>query len=177
MPETEELPQPVNWEAVRMLAVVVGVRESARRMGLNEEAVKRRCTREGWLKSPEARMANKNAIAARSGLTAPQMSPMAVLAGEMKALGEKTRLGHARAAAAIADHVAQRDAEENLMDMQNVKAAAQHADLVHGWKESAPQVKIRLDVLNGSSPEPVLDVESESVTLSDSWDSSELDDY
>jgi len=39
----------VNWEAIEMLALEVGVREAARRLGLDENTVKRRCTREGWL--------------------------------------------------------------------------------------------------------------------------------
>lgn len=39
----------VNWEAVQMLALEVGVREAARQLNISEEAVKRRCTREGWI--------------------------------------------------------------------------------------------------------------------------------
>lgn len=39
----------VNWGEVRMLAVERGVREAARLMGLPEDAVRQRSSREGWL--------------------------------------------------------------------------------------------------------------------------------
>jgi len=42
-------PLAVDWREVETLAVAIGVREAARRMGLSEEAVMKRCSREGWL--------------------------------------------------------------------------------------------------------------------------------
>lgn len=39
----------VNWEAVKMLALQVGIREAARQMELTESAVMQRSAREGWL--------------------------------------------------------------------------------------------------------------------------------
>ena len=49
------MPKPVNvdWPAVRVLAVVVGVREAARQMGISEAAVRQRSKREGWMASPK----------------------------------------------------------------------------------------------------------------------------
>ena len=40
-------------EAVKVLAISVGVREAARQLGLNEERVMKWSQREGWLKQPE----------------------------------------------------------------------------------------------------------------------------
>lgn len=176
-----ETQKPVSWEAVKVLALAVGVREAARRLGLKEENVKKRCTREGWLKDPTAREANelimrqrlqeRGALAAQS----PKVSPSAVMASELLDLSSKSRLGFAKASAGVAAHVASRDPEENLMDAQNVKAAAQTANMVFGWSDSAPNVKIRLDVLNAPNEQPIFDVEAD-VTPSESWDN-ELDDY
>jgi hypothetical protein len=170
---------PVNWEAVKMLALVVGVRESARRMGISEEAVKKRCTREGWLSTPEAKQVNRMAIAQRSGITAalsPQMSPAAIIHAEIASLGSKTRLSLARGIAKAGEHIEQMPAESIVADAGNVKAIAQTADLVHGWKDSSPQVKIRLDVLSGNSEAPItLEAETEHV---DAWDEPDpLDGY
>ena len=173
------LPQPVNWEAVRMLALVVGVRESARRMGISEEAVKKRCTREGWLATKEARAVNKMAIAQRTGVTAsvcPQKSPVALIHAEITNLGGKSRLSLARGVAKAAETVESMSGDEILDRSGDVKSIAQTADLVHGWKDAAPSVKIRLDVLSGASEQPVFDVDCD-VTAWDEATSDDLDSY
>jgi hypothetical protein len=43
----------VDWPAVRVLAVALGVREAARQMGISEDAVRQRSKREAWMASPE----------------------------------------------------------------------------------------------------------------------------
>lgn len=182
MSEKPATVQPVNWEAVKVLALVVGVRESARRMGISEEAVKRRCSREGWLSSPEAKAANKLAIAQRTGIAAPaspHLSPAALVMAEIAGLGQKSRLSLARGIAKAGEHVETLSGPEILDRSADVKAIAQTADLVHGWKDQTPNVKIRLDVLNAPSEQPVYDVDSTvemDVTFSDS-ESTEVDDY
>jgi hypothetical protein len=49
------MPKPLNvdWPAVRVLAVAVGVREAARQMGISQDAVRQRSKREGWMASPK----------------------------------------------------------------------------------------------------------------------------
>src|SRR4029077_17764162 len=49
------MPRPLNvdWPAVRVLAVAVGVREAARQMGISQDAVRQRSKREGWMASPK----------------------------------------------------------------------------------------------------------------------------
>lgn len=39
----------VNWTEIQMLALTVGVREAARQMGISEDAVMKRSSREGWI--------------------------------------------------------------------------------------------------------------------------------
>jgi hypothetical protein len=50
------MPKPLNvdWPAVQVLAVAVGVREAARQMGISQDAVRQRSKREGWMASPKA---------------------------------------------------------------------------------------------------------------------------
>lgn len=174
--ETEA--KPISWEAVKALAAVVGVRESARRMGLSEEQVKKRCTREGWLSTPEARTANQLAVAGRSGKTAalvPTVSPSAAIHAELVALGSKSRLSLARGVAKATETVENMQGLDILDRSGDVKAIAQTADLVHGWKDAAPQVKIRLDVLSGSAEAPIEAIEIDEVSASDSWDNDATD--
>jgi hypothetical protein len=171
-----EMLKSVNWEEVKMLALTVGVREAARRMELSEEQVKKRCTREGWLATPEARLAVQRAVALRSGTSAPipvsPLSPAALLASELSQLGSKTRLSLARGIAKAGEHIESLQGKQIVEDAQNIKSVAQTADLVHGWKDAAPQVKIRLDVLSGSAEAQPIDVEA---TVSDSWSEDTVD--
>lgn len=183
--------QPVNWEAVRMLALAVGVREAARKLGINEETVKKRCTREGWLSNPDARAAS-NAMAVEkreegraayvASRLSPTLSPSAVFAAELADLGSKSRLALAKAVQKGSAHAAELSGPEILEQSQNVKSIAQTADLVHGWKDAAPQVKLRLDILgSAASAETPIEIEADvteipSVSDSESWDN-ELDSY
>lgn len=180
MSEQSVAPQPVNWEAVRALAMVVGVREAARRMGLKECTVQQRSARESWLATAEAKQVNRLAVAQRSGLTVAcnQLSPAALIQSELASLGSKTRLSLARGIAKAGEHVETMDGQEILIDAQNIKSIAQTADLVHGWKDSVPQVKIRLDILGGGA-EPMHDVTQDVVSevIADWPDVDPLDEY
>lgn len=178
---------PVNWEAVRMLALTVGVRESARRCGLSEEAVKKRCTREGWLVDPIARESARASVQLRSQLNRPApasglvpiLSPSAALSAELAALSGESRVSIARTVAKAGKHFETMDAPSVIADAQNLKSIAQTADLVHGWKDQAPQVKIRLDVLNGSAEPAPIDIEAREidVVMDSPPDDYDLDSY
>lgn len=176
-PAPEQKRVPVNWEAVRVLAVAVGVREAARRLGISEEATKKRCTREGWLENPQVRAVTAQSVRDRSAITvSPQMSPAMVLQGEIHALGLKSRLGLARGLNRASEVVETMEGAHVLAQAQNIKATAQSLSLVHGWDKSTPATKIRLE-MTGSRLESLsidqepdsIDVESELVQ-SQTWD-------
>ncbi len=105
------------------------------------------------------------------------MSPAALVHAELASLGSKTRLSLARGIAKAGEHVETLSGAEIVEQSSDVKNIAQTADLIHGWKDAAPQVKIRLDVL-GATSEPVIDVTSEAQVLDDWHDASDpLDEY
>jgi hypothetical protein len=184
LPEVTSPRTKVNWEAVRVLAVAVGIREAARRLGISEEATMKRSQREGWLRDPETRAVNVRLTSQRQSETAsqrlavsatgPQMSPATAMAGELAQLNGKTRLGLARAQAKVAEHVAERSGAENLDDAQKIKAAAQTANLIHGWQDQPPTVHLRLDVLSGSADAHPIDIEP---WANESDDRNTLDQY
>lgn len=162
MSEAVPMPRPINWEAVKALAAVVGVREAARRMELSEDRVRQRSCREKWLDSPDARKAVQLAHNARTmEKSVTTLSPAALISSEIASLGSKTRLSLARGVSKAAEHVESLSGSEILEKSADVKAVAQTADLVHGWKDAAPQVKIRLDVLSGSNEAPAIEVEAD----------------
>ena len=45
---TKPQAKPTDWEAVRMLAIELGARETARRLGLKESTVLSRARRDEW---------------------------------------------------------------------------------------------------------------------------------
>lgn len=135
----------VNWEAVRTLAVQIGVREAARQCGIEENAVCQRSWREGWLKNLP-----------RSESLPPTMLPQPV-SGIIKPhdvltnLGQETRVNHAIAANKISGKVAQMEADEALNRVPDILAAAKHAAVVHGWSGAQVNVGIRLDQIAQSA--------------------------
>lgn len=146
------------WPAVRVLAQVVGLREAARRFaahGVTEAAARKRSQRERWAQDGPFGKA-KPIVTVSPAATAAQ-----AMAAEMRDLNGKSRLAHARAQAAVAEYVAGRDGAETLADAQNVKAAAQTANLVFGWQDSPATTRVRLDLIC-SIESPAIPLEEES---------------
>lgn len=145
-------------------------------MELSEDNVRQRSCREKWLASDAAKravqLANESRIKERAVTT---LSPAALISAEIASLGSKTRLSLARGIAKAGEHVETLDGPAILAQSGDIKAVAQTADLVHGWKDAAPQVKIRLDVLNGSADSAPIDIEAD--VISPEWDEANLDDY
>jgi hypothetical protein len=158
----------VSWDAVRALAVAVGVREAARRLGISEAATRKRCQREGWLKDDTVRQVTAQSVALRNQPTCRQVSPAQAIAMELARENAETRAGFSRAMAGVAKYVSNRDPEENLADASNVKAAAQTAGLVHSWADQQPASRMRIDVLL-QKPEAVT-IECESQVVDAEWD-------
>lgn len=177
-----ETPLAISDDALKILVAEHGVRGTARLLGMDErqtDAFRQRVTRGKWLSEPAIA-----ALRAKASPTSPftpvvaKMSPTVAIAQEIQALGQQSRIGLAKASASVATFVATRKPEQNLEDAGNIKAAAQTADLVFGWKDAAPQVKIRLDVLGSVQETPVFDVEAD-VSADSSWDNEAdpLEDY
>ena len=101
------MPKPLNvdWPAVRVLAVAVGVREAARQMGISEDAVRQRSKREGWMASPKT--VAQRALAKPVTSVSPALSPAHALANVLQEHERETKLSLARSARRMA-----KDAEQ-----------------------------------------------------------------
>lgn len=139
----------VDWSAVRVLAVAVGVREAARRMGIGEDTVCQRSARENWLQDvPEA----QRALYRRKECKQPvSTTPASAMADVLKEDSRETRLGHSRFSRKVADDLNSLEGRDERLAavgaaLQNAKAAS----LVHGWSGSNGQSAVRLDVLAGA---------------------------
>jgi hypothetical protein len=87
------MPKPLNvdWPAVRVLAVAVGVREAARQMGISQDAVRQRSKREGWMASPKT--LPQRALAKPATSVSPNaLSPAYALANVFSERKQRSRM-------------------------------------------------------------------------------------
>jgi hypothetical protein len=151
------MPKPLNvdWPAVRVLAVAVGVREAARQMGISEDAVRQRSKREGWMTSPKA-VAQRALAKPVTSVSPNALSPADALVNVLQEHERETKLSLARSARRMA-----KDAEQaTLREASYVHKAAQVASITHRWgeREKNPNAILNLAILTGVEvPERVID--------------------
>jgi hypothetical protein len=126
------MPKPLNvdWPAVRVLAVAVGVREAARQMRISQDAVRQRSKREGWMACPKT--VTQRALAKPVTSVSPNvLSPADALANVFSERKHRTKLGLSKYAAEAAERAGESDGDLGLS--RNVRdVAAVHSTL---WPE------------------------------------------
>lgn len=132
------MPAPLNVdrEAVRVLAVAVGVREAARQLNIPEATVQAWSARGGW-KPNEAREQRVIAVAATK-VQPSGPNPAEAMANAMENLSERSKLGFLKASARVAEHLADENDPEMLL--ARAKAAsgwAKTAALAGGWSNGS----------------------------------------
>lgn len=162
-------PQSVNREAVKVLAMAVGIREAARRMGLSEERVMKWSQRDPdgpWTAqlaaahatTPSA-VSSKQASAVRSASTA--------MADTLGDLSKRGRLAYLSAGVRVGEKLAQTDADELLVMSADAKAWASTTALAGSWpeKQATASVMISVEMLGVRPGEyaQVIDVEASTV--------------
>ena len=175
----------ISDDALKLLVAEHGVRGTARLLQMDErqsETFRKRAQRAGWLNDPAIagiRAVSNNVQVGRPALpVVPGLSPQAAIHAELVALGQKTRLSLAKGIAKAGEHVETLDGAAIVADAGNVKSIAQTADLIHGWKDAAPAVKIRLDVLGSIQEQPIVEVETTVSPDVSIWEASDnVDDY
>ena len=140
----------VDWPAVRVLAVAVGVREAARQMGISQDAVRQRSKREGWMACPKA-VAQRALAKPVTSVSPHVLSPADALANVLQEHERETKLSLARSARRMA-----KDAEQaTLRESPYVHKAAQVASITHGWanqQDKNPNMIVNLALLTGVNP-------------------------
>jgi hypothetical protein len=163
------MPKPLNvdWSAVRVLAVAVGVREAARQMGISEDAVRQRSKREGWMVSPKT--AAQRALAKPVTSVSPTaLSPADALANVFNERKQRTKLGLSKYAAEAAEEAAEHP--DKLLIAGKVKdVAGVHKTL---WPEENQREPIlNLAILTGEfqprRAKPVFDAQTGEEVVSD----------
>ncbi len=136
MPEASNQIQ-VNREEVRMLALEIGVREAARRLGLNEDRVCKWSERGNWFSTPKH-------INSSQALVSTVSRPSVVLTDEITRLEGETRTSLARSAA----HLAKQGESAELNASGHVRNAAQVAQIAFKWRDDEKPSHFTLNQLN-----------------------------
>ena len=144
------MPKPLNvdWPAVRVLAVAVGVREAARQMGISEDSVRQRSKRERWMTSPKA--AAQRALAKPVTRLSPNaVSPAEALANVLSECKHRSKLGLSLYAASAAQQAAEH--------RDKLGIAGQVKDVAHVHKtlwpeETGNKPLLSVGILTGAIP-------------------------
>ena len=132
---------PVSKEEVRLLAIQIGVREAARRLGLNEDRVCKWSERGKWFSTP-------NQIKSKQATVSTVSKAGDVLLDELTANGNETKLKLSRYAKKQAEHLATKGKLKDHLAFKNI---ASGAGSLHGWDESKQGNSFTLNVLNVGS--------------------------
>jgi hypothetical protein len=134
-------PLNINREAVKTLAIAIGVRQAAREMGLPESSVKSWSTRGKWFadtpKPPHLARVASNAS-----------TPSDALATRLANDERETRASLSQYARKVSERASRRS---HLDDAPLVHKVAQTAGIVHRWSEGMAANQFTLNVLNVGS--------------------------
>jgi hypothetical protein len=131
---------PVDREAVRVLAIELGAREAARRLGLNPNTVLSWAKRDNWElpnRKGGATKASANAITLQS-------KPGDVLLATHKELEERTKSGLARATARAAEAAANAAEPLPVGNTAQLRDLAASAARVFGW-DQGPHTAVQVN--------------------------------
>jgi hypothetical protein len=129
---------PVDREAVRVLAIELGAREAARRLGLNPNTVL------SWAKRYNWELPNRKGGATKASANAItlQSKPGDVLLATHRELGERTKSGLAQATARAAEAVAEAAEPLPVSNTAQLRDLAASAARIFGWDTGKPGVQL-----------------------------------
>jgi hypothetical protein len=130
---------PVDREAVRVLAIELGAREAARRLGLNPNTVL------SWSKRYNWELPNRRGGATKASANAItlQSKPGDVLIATHKELEERTKSGLAHATVRAAEAAAKAADPLPISNTAHLRDLAASAACIFGWdKKEGPQTQI-----------------------------------
>jgi hypothetical protein len=135
-------PLNVNREAVKTLAIAIGVRQAARKMGLDEKTVLGWSHRHNWFKGEH----EPPSVNGCKSVKSPEVMAASEVMAEILADDEReTRLSLAKYARKCSKSAA---SSPDLDKARLVHKVAQTAGIVHRWADQSASVQFSLNVLN-----------------------------
>jgi hypothetical protein len=126
--------QVIDKESVKTLAIAIGVRNAARKLGLDENRVLKWSERGKWFKAepkPQPPTVTQNDVIS-------VIKPSDALAQTLSDDSNATKIGFSRAARKVSQHLAEGTAKALVRPATAISASkwATVAGQVHGWQES-----------------------------------------
>jgi hypothetical protein len=148
--KTDTTNPSADREAVRVLAIEIGAREAARKLGLKENTVLCWARREKW--NLPKRTGGPKAIELQS-------KPGDVLIPEHERLEGQTRTGLSRAAATAAEHASGMEGNDVLGHSSQLRNITMVATKVFGWdKKEKPDVQVNQLVISPDAAEGLVEM-------------------
>lgn len=130
----------VNREAVKVLAVAIGVRAAARELGINESTVQQWSQRENWF--PVVKTVHPPTVIERE--TSVTKTPVEA----MRDVGERSRFALARAGEKAAKHLEKMGGHEIVNKATKYKDIVSASSQLHGWDAKDQAGSFSLNVLS-----------------------------
>jgi Putative ATPase subunit of terminase (gpP-like) len=134
---------PADREAVRVLAIELGAREAARRLGLNPNTVL------SWSKRYNWELPNRRGGATKASANAItlQSKPGDVLIATHRELEGRTKTGLAQATVRAAEAAAKAAEPIPVSNTAQLRDLAASAARIFGWNTDGPQVQLNQQVV------------------------------
>jgi hypothetical protein len=124
--------QPIDREAVKTLAIAVGVREAARQLGLNEERVLKWSQRGNWLKQPDP-TPQPPTVTKNDVLTVRK--PSEVLSTALADDSKATRIGLSKGTRKAAEVFGRLKGASVIRISEDLRRIVSSASQIHNWEQ------------------------------------------
>lgn len=154
------MPNQIDWSGIRAAAVVIGVREAARRAAINltpKEAerfvqrVLKRSTRQGWTVQKKAALAQSQVSEQSKPLSSTVLNGSDATLSKLKEDGEATKIHLSKGIRKSAEHMASLTGARIFKAAKAVKETVAAASQIHGWDQSSQGGSISLNILTGQA--------------------------
>lgn len=141
-------PLDVDREAVRVLAIAIGVREAARQLNLDENTVLQWSKRGKWFAKPELPILPPTM---QKKVVPGVINPAVALQNALMEMSGKTKLGLGKACVKLAGKFADMDADELIQVTPAMKDTASVGQKAFDWSSGASGVQVNV-AIGGDHP-------------------------
>lgn len=150
-----EAQRQVNRDEVKTLAIAIGVREAARKLGLNENTVRQWSRRQGWFKQPEPKPIPATIVKQQGNSVTSVTKPSDALRSALDDDSRETRLNLSKGARSAAKLFGEAPGEFTVARSEDFRRIVSSAAQIHNWQEAE----------RGSGVMPGLNIYSEQTVI------------
>lgn len=136
--------KPIDWSGIRVSALIIGVREAARRAAANLTAqeqtrfvnrVLKRSEREMWLATAQSDKAQPLTKSQAKPMSANVINGADLLATRLETDNRETKLSLSRGIRRVSEHIGKQTGSKLFKSTKAVKETVGAASQLHGWEK------------------------------------------